>query len=110
MDTIKKYQKIVRDFLHKEAKTPLANRPMVGFKVIVDEQQSDFLLLMLGWHEQQYYYGISIHIEVKEEEVIVLQNNTDTDLQEEFVQLGINHDNIKLFSENPDDTNAVLAA
>lgn len=92
-----KYKEIVKQVinevagLHPEANAPISNQ------LIFDEMNSNYLLVMNGWMGESRFYGIIIHIEVRDNGRVWLhQDNTDLIIVDWLLERGIPKEDIVL--------------
>jgi hypothetical protein len=85
---IKKYQKILEDFLNEESTGKTI--PEIEFQVVADTRNNHFQLVETGWYEKRFIHSIIFHFQIKPDgKVWLLVNNTDTLVAEELVKRGI---------------------
>ena len=83
-------------------RTGFPNRyfPLLKDHIIIDETNSHFIHLLMGWKKKEYIYTALRHIEVKADgKVIIHKNNVDKPLEVELVKLGIPESAIHLAME-----------
>ena len=52
--------------------------------------------LSIGWSNNIYTYGITFHFDIKDDKVWIQQNNTDIDIAEDLIKLGVSREDIVL--------------
>jgi len=95
MDTITKYQKIVRQLMESYAK----NKPYHGDienELIMDEAKNHYELLHIGWDGERRVHGIVIHIDIIEDKVWVQYDGTAPGVAVELAEAGIPRSDIIL--------------
>ncbi len=65
-------------------------------ETVFDDVQMRYLVLRVGWHDQSRIHFCLVHIDIQDDMVIVQANNTEDELDEELVALGIPRDKIGL--------------
>lgn len=90
MNKPKKYRKILKDVLKKQAKITIANMPNVKSKLFVDAAKENYILLDMGWHEDEFVHDIVYHFEIKKGKIYGYKNITDFDIVGKLVENGIN--------------------
>jgi hypothetical protein len=53
-----------------------------------------YLVLRVGWNNQQRIHLCLVHIDIKDDMVVIQANNTEDMLDEELVALGVPHEKI----------------
>jgi len=95
MDKLDFYRQIIRNFLQEQAKIiPLGG--IVEPETVFDTESDRYLLLHLGWNEQQRIYSVVIHLEIRDSKVWIQQNNTDFSLAEELLNRSVAKEDIIL--------------
>lgn len=90
-EKIKRHQHILIDYLDSLARSrnesPTAT---LEYQVIADLQRNHFQLTRLGWHERKYYFMVLIHLDIRPDgKVWLQQNNTEILVAEELEERGI---------------------
>ena len=97
MEKVKKYQKIIIDYLSNYAKkSKLANMPDIENKVIADKERNSFQLLRIGWQENRYVFSVVFHFDIKDEKVWFQRNITERDVVDVLMEKGIPKEDIVL--------------
>ena len=84
MDKIKKYQQILRKELEYQASIPSANAPKLTNHIIIDADNRHFMIMVIGWYKKVYKHYALLHFEIRNEKILVHQNNLDIDLNALF--------------------------
>jgi hypothetical protein len=104
MDKLKKYRRHIQELLEK-----LGQAKMLGVEkaeefetqVICDTKNDHYQLLHLGWQNQKRTFGVSIHIDIKNDKIWIQQNSTDIDIAGELVKRGVPTTDIVLGLQSP---------
>lgn len=83
------YKQIIRKELEEYENTRIDNAPDVKFHLIINEDQTEFILLSIGWNGKKYRHGVIFHIQLKDDKVWLYKNNTDIEIGEVFAREGI---------------------
>jgi hypothetical protein len=60
------------------------------YQAIIDFKNNHYQLVRLGWVNRQFFYQILIHIDIKKDkEIWIQQNNTEISLSEILVNQGV---------------------
>lgn len=89
METIEKYKQIILEELNYRCSIPIINAPNLERQVIINKDQTEFLLLSKGWHKKHYRHNLIFHIEIKDQQVWVHADKTDVGIASKFVENGI---------------------
>lgn len=89
MEKIAKYKSIVQEELEYRQSIKIYNGPRLQRHLIVNESQTEFILLNVGWFNKRYLSGVVFHIEIKDDKVWVHKDNTDVDIAEVLARQGI---------------------
>ncbi len=79
MDRLKKYQQVVINIL-KEYVANAYSSDAVSFKVVVDKENHQYQVVMMGWENGVYFHECPIHIDIIDNKIWVQQNMTEWDL------------------------------
>jgi XisI protein len=93
---IKKYQRIIENFLNLEAQD---RQPAYSteYQVIEDTKNHHYQLIETGWEDTRYIYRTLFHLDIKVDgKVWLLINNTDVLVAEDLVKKGIPANDIVL--------------
>jgi hypothetical protein len=63
-------------------------------QVITDTAHDHYLVLHLGWNDLKRVYYPILHLDIKEGKVWVQVNNTDSDIGEVLVEMGVERSDI----------------
>jgi len=58
-------------------------------KIICDRESGNYLVIFAGWNDQLRVYGVSVHIEIKNNKIWIQQDRTDTGIAQELVEFGV---------------------
>lgn len=95
MDKLERYRQIICDFLREQSIIiPFGGN--IETETIFDKQSDRYLLLHLGWNNQQRIYSVVIHLEIREGKIWIQQNTTDFSVAEELLARGIIREDIVL--------------
>lgn len=88
---IKHYQSCIKQLLSEyESLTTDCST----IETIFDDVQMRYIVLRIGWNGQKRIHLCLVHIDMKDDMVIIQANNTEDMLDEELVALGIPHEKI----------------
>lgn len=78
---------LVEGLAQERNTAPGANLEYQG---IADKEQNHFLLVRVGWHERKFHYLVLLHLDLKPDGTIwIQQNNTEIRLDEVLAEKGV---------------------
>ena len=89
MENVKKYKKIIRQILEFRASLKVSNAPELERHLIMNEDQTEFVLISFGWNEKNYRHSFVFHIEIKKDKIWVHEDNTDLGIAAKLAENGI---------------------
>jgi XisI protein len=95
-----KYRNIIKRFLSKYA----TNKPSHGdieMQTIFDNEQDHYQVVAVGWDNKQRVYGCSIHIDIKNNKIWLQTNNTEIDIGQDLLDLGVPKEDIVIGFQPP---------
>jgi len=95
MEGIEYYRQCVRKLLTEQSTIENSNSE-VECQLIFDTEHDHYQLLDVGWQGMKRVYHCFIHIDIKDGKIWLQQNNTEVDLAQILVKMGIAKDNIVL--------------
>ena len=96
MEKIENYKNIIDDVFDKHASVKLSYAPDIKHRVIKNEAENSFVLLMHGWEGKKYIHNLLFHIEIIDEKAWIFADNTDIGIADELVEEGIPKSDIVL--------------
>ncbi len=100
MDKLEKYRQIVQDLLLKYGEQKLSYGD-VDREVIFDRDRDRYQVVDVGWDANQFIYGCSIHIDIKNGKVWIQWNSTEDDIAADLVGLGVSKSDIVIATHPP---------
>lgn len=102
MDQLANYQQIIQDLLteiHALDTSEINNG--IESQLICDTKNNHYLLVDVGWNEQEYVYGTFIHIDIKDDKIWIQRNNTEINLTQSLLEKGVKKEDIVLGLHSP---------
>ena len=97
MDKIKKYQKIIIDFLNRYNEDTLSySDANTKRRIIVDKENNSFQLLSIGWNDDFYSFGPIFHFDIINGKIWMQCNNTEREVVDELMAAGVERQDIVL--------------
>jgi XisI protein len=101
MDTLRKWQNVIAEFIAELADIPYANAPDLSRQPIIDRDGNHFQLMVVGWDKGRFACDIILHFDIKGDKVWIQRNNTELMVGDELVERGIPKDHIVLGYKSP---------
>jgi len=95
-DKTTKLRKVVLSFLNDEAESYNKSLEGTTSKVIIDDENSAYLLLTYGWAGKRYHHGISYHFDIKDGKIWIQTNATENEIVDVFMEKGVKPEEIVL--------------
>ncbi|MEM6319380.1 MAG: XisI protein [Bacteroidota bacterium] len=90
MDTIKKYQNAIVDFLTSYAKEVYGSDPSgITTQVVLDREHYHYLLLRVGWADNRHSHFCPFHFDIINDKVWIQVNNSETMVADELMKRGV---------------------
>jgi hypothetical protein len=100
MDKLASYRNIVQELLSEIA--GWTNRSSeIETQLLFDRERDHYQILKTGWRDLERTYGVSIHIDIKDERIWIQRNATDLLIAEMLVERGIRKEDIVLAFHPP---------
>lgn len=96
METLKKYKIHITEILEQYGNRKPVNRPDVIYQLVIDENRDQFILLALGWHEQEYIHNWIFHLQLKGGKIWVHEDLTDPGIKVLLMERGVPESDIIL--------------
>jgi hypothetical protein len=95
MDTIEKYREKIKNFLTDYVSIPYS-RGDIESKLIISNDQNNYLVMTSGWQNKKRIHGCVIHLEIIEDKIWIHRDGTEYGIANELVDAGISKDKIVL--------------
>lgn len=96
MDTLNHYRGLVEDIIGHYANRKPANRPDVEYQLAIDEKRLQFILLAVGWHEDEFVHNWIFHVRLKGGKIWVYEDRTDPGIKVLLMEKGVRESDIVL--------------
>jgi len=85
-----KYKKIAKNILTEIFEHYTKSSNDLSYQLVIDDKSSNFLLISDGWIDESRFYGILIHIQIKDDGRLWLHDdNTDLIVVDRLLEKGI---------------------
>jgi hypothetical protein len=71
------------------------------FHIIFDEERDRYLILHVGWQDEQRIHGCPVHIDIKDGKIWIQRDFTEAGLAHELVEMGVPKEDIVLAFRSP---------
>jgi hypothetical protein len=99
MDKVIYFQKTIIDVITnyiEERKTSSEKEAIVVYKMIADEKQHRYQLVLTGWHKRERIYHVLFHVEINNNKIWIEEDNSEDSIAEMLVAHGISKKDIVL--------------
>jgi hypothetical protein len=73
----------------------------IDIEVIFDEERDRYLILHVGWQDEQRIHGCPVHIDIKDGKIWIQRDFTEAGLAHELVEMGVPKEDIVLAFRSP---------
>jgi hypothetical protein len=91
--TITQYQNCIKHILaNYQQDTPEG----INIELVFDDERQHYLAIRVGWLKQKSVYLCLAHLDICNDMIVIQANNTEDEIDEELMELGIPRDKICL--------------
>jgi hypothetical protein len=101
MDSLNAYRQIIERALTEYASVPYAHGNIVT-EPVFDRDRDRYLLVNVGWHDDQRVHGTLVHIEIIGDKIWIQRDGTEHGIAKDLVEAGIPRDRIVLGFRAPE--------
>ena len=101
MDDVARYRSLIRETIERYSQFKRA-RGDVEIEVIFDEANDHYELMHSGWNGRYRIHGSVIHIDIRNEKIIIQFDGTPDAIADQFVAAGVPADRIVLAYKAPE--------
>ena len=95
MDKLEQYRNfIVKILTETGSRKPYFSE--IEKQMVFDRERDHYQIVNNGWRNGERIYGCSIHIDLKNDEIWIQQNMTETDLTQKLIERGVPKSDIVL--------------
>ena len=94
MDRINTYKRAVKSILENLAKRVPNNKPTLHNNLIINNDDSEFILVLNGWHDNKHYYNVVAHVEITASKILIHEESIDPTLYERLIDQNIPENDI----------------
>jgi hypothetical protein len=96
MDKLTFHQQQLLTFLQQYKEEYRQDPGDVDTQIIADRENHHYLLVRVGWKQQRFYHYCLFHFDLKGDKIWIQQNNTETQVGDELMALGVAREDIVL--------------
>jgi len=95
LEKIQKYRDIIKQILNQYA-TYKPSHGNIEIQTLFDTEHDHYQVLGVGWNKKERIYGCSIHLDIKNDKIWIQNNNTELDIGQTLVEMGVPKEDIVL--------------
>lgn len=96
MDKIALFKQAIHAVLPEHALPPSRSSDEHWTHLVMDDERGHYLILDIGWRDNQRERGISILLDIIDDKIWIQQNSTDSDIAAELMAHGVAREDIVL--------------
>lgn len=89
------YRELVKKIIQQHASEKSENDD-ISAHIVFDEKRDRYLLMYVGWRDEERFHGCPIHIEIQDKKIWIQQDFTEEGLAHQLVELGVPKSDIVL--------------
>ena len=101
MDSLDKYREIISTALQEYYNIPYSYGDLER-RFIISKDDNNYLLITLGWNNEQRVHGCLVHIEIINDKIWIHRDGTEDGIANDLVAAGIPKDRIVLAFHPPE--------
>ncbi|GET40978.1 XisI protein [Microseira wollei] len=82
------YRQLIEKIIQQHAREQ-SEKELDKVQVVFDKERDSYLLLYVGWREEERIHGCPIHIDIKDGKIWIQQDFTEEGLANQLVELGV---------------------
>ena len=101
MDKLKEFYNVIYPILKEYADLPYYDRNL-QHKLIISDDQKDYLLMTIGWKDDVKIHGCVVHLEIINDKIWIHRDGLEDGIANDLVNAGIPKNEIVLAFHPPD--------
>jgi XisI protein len=102
MDRLEHYRQSLKTLLKDYADSMNANQGgEIEVETIFDTEKDHYLLLGVGWQQRKRVHHCILHFDIKDGKIWLQENNTDIEVDEDLIEMGISKQEIVIGFHHP---------
>ncbi|MFN4254678.1 MAG: XisI protein [Saprospiraceae bacterium] len=99
----KKYESIILGLLRDYAQIKSPVWPDVENQIIADSKNHRYQLVRIGWdNKKNFIHAVTFHFDIKDGKIWIQANNTDRNIADELMEMGVRQQDIVLGFHAPE--------
>ncbi|KOR34048.1 MULTISPECIES: XisI protein [Planktothricoides] len=94
------YRDLVQKVISQHA-SDRSEKDVETTEIVFDTERDRYLLLYVGWHDEERMYGCPIHIDIKDGKIWIQRDFTEEGLANQLMELGVPKTDIVLGFRSP---------
>jgi XisI protein len=94
------YQELVKRIIYKYA-NERPKEDLENTEIVFDTERDRYLLVCVGWNDEERVYGCPIHISIKDDKIWIQRDFTEEGIANQLVELGVPTTDIVLGFRSP---------
>jgi hypothetical protein len=82
------YREVIEKVIQQQA-TEQSEKDLEKVEVVFDTERDRYLLLYVGWQDEERIHGCPIHIDIKDGKIWIQQDFTEEGLANQLMELGV---------------------
>jgi XisI protein len=100
MDKLEHYRNCLKAFLKQQAEI-MKDDSDLETQIIFDTENDHYLLLDIGWDKKRRVHNCIFHFDIKDGKIWLQENNTDVEVDQELVEMGISKQELVVGFHHP---------
>ena len=100
LEKIQTYRILIKQLLEQYA-TYKPSHGDIEIQTLFDTEQDHYQVLAVGWNQKERIYGSSIHLDIKNGKIWIQINNTELDIAQDLVAMGVSKEDIVIGFQPP---------
>lgn len=82
------YRDLIQKLIDRHAREQ-SSEDLETTEIVFDRERDRYLLLSVGWRDEERMYGCPIHIDIKDGKIWIQRDFTEEGLADQLVELGV---------------------
>lgn len=82
------YRELVQKIIHQHA-IEQSEKDLENIEIVFDLERDRYLLLYVGWRDEERIHGCPIHIDIKDGKIWIQRDFTEEGLASQLLELGV---------------------
>jgi XisI protein len=100
LEQIQTYRTLIKQLLEQYS----AYKPSYGdieVQTVFDTEHDHYQVIAIGWNHKERVYGCSIHLDIKDGKIWIQVNNTELEIGQDLVEMGVPKEDIVIGFQTP---------